>query len=152
MVRYEHSAAIHPHLEELHKCLDRSHSDVDLDPGVSVADRGQGQECDLGKFTHEDAEVKAGSEAFQSQYPRENGLGSVINGRKPNVFLFTVAMDVQMMLFLGFGFLMTFLKRFGYSALIFTMSLVVISVEWAILVFGFTQIDETNTIYVDWPL
>ena len=61
-------------------------------------------------------------------------------------------MDVQMMLFLGFGFLMTFLKRFGYSALIFTMSLVVISVEWAILVFGFTQIDETNTIYVDWPL
>ena len=61
-------------------------------------------------------------------------------------------MDVQMMLFLGFGFLMTFLKRFGYSALIFTMSLVVISVEWAILVFGFTHIDETNTIYVDWPL
>lgn len=61
-------------------------------------------------------------------------------------------MDVQMMLFLGFGFLMTFLKRFGYSALIFTMSLVVVSVEWAILVFGFVNIDETNTIFVDWPL
>ena len=37
---------------------------------------------------------------------------------------FLVAMDVQVMLFLGFGYLMTFLKRFGYSALVQTMFII----------------------------
>ena len=41
-----------------------------------------------------------------------------------------------MMLFLGFGFLMTFLRRFGYSALVQTMMVVAVSVELAVIVQG----------------
>ncbi len=44
--------------------------------------------------------------------------------------------DIQMMLFLGFGFLMTFLRRFGYSALVQTMMVVAVSVELAVIVQG----------------
>ena len=72
MVRYEHSAAIHPHAEELSRCLDLYKSggdEDDLDPGITIADTGRGQGCDVAKLTHEDAEVKAGSEALESQYP-----------------------------------------------------------------------------------
>ena len=58
----------------------------------------------------------------------------------PNkIFLsFSVILDIQVMLFVGFGFLMTFLRRFGYSAVCFTMLLIVFCVEYAILVKGFT--------------
>lgn len=35
------------------------------------------------------------------------------------------------MLFLGFGFLMTFLKRYGYSAIGLTMILCVFTTEWS---------------------
>ena len=51
---------------------------------------------------------------------------------------FSVILDIQVMLFVGFGFLMTFLRRFGYSAVCFTMLLIVFCVEYAILVKGFT--------------
>ena len=61
-------------------------------------------------------------------------------------------MDIQIMLFLGFGFLMTFLKRYGYSALVMVMAIVVISVEWGILCFGCLAMMESteNVIYLSW--
>ncbi len=51
-----------------------------------------------------------------------------------------------MMLFLGFGFLMTFLRRFGYSALVQTMLVIAISVELAVLLQGliFRGFDEES--------
>ena len=51
-------------------------------------------------------------------------------------------LDVHMMLFGGFGFLMTFLKRHGYSAVALTMMITVVVTEWAILVAGFIRIDS----------
>ena len=58
-------------------------------------------------------------------------------------------LDVHMMLVGGFGFLMTFLKRFGYSALGLTLVVVVFSTEWSILLWGFTTIDASFTIPLD---
>ncbi len=57
---------------------------------------------------------------------------------------FAVAEDIQMMLFLGFGFLMTFLRRFGYSALVQTMGVITVSVEMTVVVQGtvFRGLDE----------
>ncbi len=55
---------------------------------------------------------------------------------------------IQMMLFLGFGFLMTFLRRFGYSALVQTMVLVAVSVEWATIMQGATRIDDDGFVDV----
>jgi hypothetical protein len=37
------------------------------------------------------------------------------------VFVFPVIVDVQCMFFIGFGFLMTFMKRFGYTAVTLTL-------------------------------
>ena len=51
-------------------------------------------------------------------------------------------MDIYMMLLAGFGFLMTFLKRYGMSALGFTMIVTVIVTQFAIIVFGFARLDE----------
>lgn len=53
-------------------------------------------------------------------------------------------LDIHMMLLGGFGFLMTFLKRFGYSALGMTMIVVAIVTEWTILLFGFIEMAKEN--------
>ena len=47
-----------------------------------------------------------------------------------------------MMLVGGFGFLMTFLKRFGFSALGMTLMIVAIVTEWSILLWGFTEMEN----------
>ena len=47
-----------------------------------------------------------------------------------------------MMLLAGFGFLMTFLKRYGMSALGLTMIVTVIVTQFSIIVFGFARLDE----------
>ena len=47
------------------------------------------------------------------------------------------------MLFGGFGLLMTFLKRYGFSALSLTMMITVLVIEWSILLTGFLHIDDT---------
>ena len=67
------------------------------------------------------------------------------------IFLNLGIMDIQVMLFVGFGFLMTFLPRFGYSAVCFTMIITVVCVEWCILVTGFINMDSnTMEIPLSW--
>lgn len=43
------------------------------------------------------------------------------------------------MLFVGFGFIMTFLKRYGLEEVSLNLLCVVIALEWATLVIGFFQ-------------
>merc|ERR1711994_360790 len=45
--------------------------------------------------------------------------------------------DVHVMIFIGFGFLMTFLKKYGLAAVSLNMLLSVVCIEWSILVHGF---------------
>ena len=45
--------------------------------------------------------------------------------------------DVHVMVFIGFGFLMTFLRKYGYSAIGMTFLLGCIAFQWAILCRGF---------------
>jgi len=45
--------------------------------------------------------------------------------------------DVHVMIFIGFGFLMTFLKKYGLSAVSLNMLCSAVTIEWAILVNGF---------------
>ena len=53
------------------------------------------------------------------------------------------------MLFAGFGFLMTFLKNYGYSAICFTVMITVIITEFGILCFGISRFeDEDYTIRI----
>ena len=45
-------------------------------------------------------------------------------------------MDVHSMMFVGFGFLMTFLKRYGFSSISFNFLIAAYVLEWALLVRG----------------
>eukprot|EP01133_Synstelium_polycarpum_P009781 gene9781-11422_t len=47
--------------------------------------------------------------------------------------------DVNIMIFFGFGFLMTFLRRYGYSALGYTFLISAMVAQWSILVWGFYE-------------
>jgi ammonium transporter Rh len=47
--------------------------------------------------------------------------------------LYNMFMGVQCMMFFGFGYLMTFLKRYGLGAVGFTMLVTVISLEWGVI-------------------
>ncbi|GCB71145.1 rh50-like protein [Scyliorhinus torazame] len=50
--------------------------------------------------------------------------------------IFPVFQDVQVMIFVGFGLLMGFLKKYGYGGIAFNFMIAVFSVQWALLVQG----------------
>lgn len=45
--------------------------------------------------------------------------------------------DVHVMIFVGFGFLMTFLQRYGFSSVGFNFLIAAFSLQWATLMQGF---------------
>ena len=50
---------------------------------------------------------------------------------------FTVFQDVHVMIFIGFGFLMTFLKKYGLSAVSLNLICSALAIEVFTLVYGF---------------
>lgn len=46
------------------------------------------------------------------------------------------------MIFIGFGFLMTFLKRYGYSATGLNLFVAALCIQWAILMRGFFEMEH----------
>ncbi|CAO4379923.1 unnamed protein product [Caenorhabditis nigoni] len=50
--------------------------------------------------------------------------------------LYPLFQDTHVMIFIGFGFLMTFLKRYGFSAVSINMLLAVFTIQWGIIVRG----------------
>ncbi|KAK3086997.1 hypothetical protein FSP39_000149 [Pinctada imbricata] len=51
--------------------------------------------------------------------------------------MYPMFQDVHVMIFIGFGFLMTFLKRYGYSAVGINLLVAALAAQWAIIVRGF---------------
>ncbi|XGW05500.1 hypothetical protein V3C99_016113 [Haemonchus contortus] len=51
--------------------------------------------------------------------------------------LYPMFQDTHVMIFIGFGFLMTFLKRYGFSAVSVNLLLASFTIEWSIIVNGF---------------
>lgn len=57
-------------------------------------------------------------------------------------------MDVHTMMFIGFGFLMTFLKKYGYSSVGYNFLLAAYVLQWALLVRGWIHsIEEGSTTF-----
>ena len=57
----------------------------------------------------------------------------------------TVFQDVHVMIFVGFGFLMTFLRRYGYGSIGFNLLLAALVLQWGTLttgLFGFIEISD----------
>jgi ammonium transporter Rh len=52
-------------------------------------------------------------------------------------FFYPFFQDVHVMMFIGFGFLMTFLRRYSFSSVSFNFLVAAFVVEWAILVRGY---------------
>lgn len=52
--------------------------------------------------------------------------------------------DVHVMIFIGFGFLMTFLKRYGYSAVGVNLLLAAFVIQWALIIRGLIHCDVMN--------
>ena len=46
------------------------------------------------------------------------------------------------MIFIGFGFLMTFLKKYSYSAVGFNMMISAIGIQWSMLIYGWLHMSE----------
>ena len=52
----------------------------------------------------------------------------------------SVFQDVHVMIFIGIGFLMTFLKKYGLSAVSLNMLIAVVCLQWGLLVYGWTHL------------
>lgn len=63
--------------------------------------------------------------------------------------LILVFQDIHVMVFIGFGFLMTFLKRYAFSSLGFNFLLGAIMVQWSILCLGFYNLNEHQQIPIN---
>jgi len=67
---------------------------------------------------------------------------TVVNYNNPPVegdilFFYSFFQDVHVMMFIGFGFLMTFLRRYSFSSVSFNFLVAAFVLEWAILVRGY---------------
>ena len=57
--------------------------------------------------------------------------------------------DVHVMIFVGFGFLMTFLRRYGYSSIGFNLLLAALVLQWGTLTTGLFGFIETSDLRDD---
>ncbi|KAM6464189.1 ammonium transporter Rh type A [Liasis olivaceus] len=60
--------------------------------------------------------------------------------------LYPIFQDVHVMIFIGFGFLMTFLKKYGFSSIGINLLIAALGIQWGILLQGFWHM-QSNTIY-----
>ncbi|XP_057186311.1 ammonium transporter Rh type C-like 2 [Triplophysa rosa] len=76
-------------------------------------------------------------------YRNENNITSDIEN--DFYFRYPSFQDVHVMIFVGFGFLMTFLKRYGFGAVGFNFLIAAFGIQWALLVQGwFHSLDYTD--------
>ena len=62
--------------------------------------------------------------------------------------VFAVFQDVHVMIFIGFGFLMTFLKRYGFSSVGINMLVAAFVLQWGMLCGGLVH-HMGHTIHID---
>ncbi|CAJ0939730.1 unnamed protein product, partial [Mesorhabditis belari] len=65
--------------------------------------------------------------------PNKDGVDDPI----PVAKMYSMFQDTHVMIYIGFGFLMTFLRRYGFSALSINMLLAAFTIEYAVIVRGF---------------
>lgn len=57
---------------------------------------------------------------------------------------FTVFQNVHVMIFIGFGFLMTFLKKYGYSAVSVTFFIAALVLQWHMIFKNLIEMSSTH--------
>lgn len=77
------------------------------------------------------------------------GLSVARAGQYPHVPLRPAGFqDVHTMVFVGFGFLMVFLQRYGFSSVGFTFLLAAFALQWSTLIQGFLHSFYGGHIYI----
>ncbi|XP_032068378.1 ammonium transporter Rh type A [Thamnophis elegans] len=61
-----------------------------------------------------------------------------------NMGLYPIFQDVHVMIFIGFGFLMTFLKKYGFSSVSINFLIAALGLQWGILLQGFWHMVSNN--------
>uniref|UniRef100_T1PDH0 Ammonium Transporter n=1 Tax=Musca domestica TaxID=7370 RepID=T1PDH0_MUSDO len=81
--------------------------------------------------------VRYGKEASPiDKNPQDAGLNEQHESKYPHF------QDIQVMIFVGFGFLMTFLRKYGYSATGYTLFLASLVIQWSVLMKGFLKMED----------
>ncbi|KAM6085964.1 ammonium transporter Rh type A [Theristicus caerulescens] len=70
------------------------------------------------------------------------GIFVEYDNRDSSTTLYPLFQDVHVMIFVGFGFLMTFLKKYGFSSVGITMLIAAFGLQWGILMQGFWHMAE----------
>lgn len=86
---------------------------------------------------------------YKEYYSTDNGDGNGGGGRvyshKTQIAnQYSMFMDVHTMMFIGFGFLMSFLKRYGYGSVGFNFLIAAYVLEWSILIRGWLESSLLN--------
>jgi len=95
---------------------------------------------------HQDAGTAGGSAA---QVSTEHPHGKEKGAREKVAEFYPFFQDVHVMIFIGFGFLMTFLKRYGFSAVGLNLLIAALVIQWATLVGGWLMHFHHNTIHIN---
>ena len=92
---------------------------------------------------------------FQSRYDYQSGYKHQNDGdygkgsdhpHNMTLKIYPNFQDVHVMIFVGFGFLMTFLKKYGLSALSLNFMIGALCIQWQILVQGFFHLHYDNCV------
>lgn len=87
--------------------------------------------------THADA-AKHGDQAEINKTLASGGAYLVNNFEN----LYPMFQDIHAMIFVGFGFLMTFLKRYGFNAVGINMFIASLVIQWGMLIHGFFHMKD----------
>lgn len=63
------------------------------------------------------------------------------------LFFFPVFQDVHVMILVGFGFLMTFLKKYGFSSVGINLLIAALGLQWGTFIQGILH-NKGQTIYI----
>ncbi|XP_018427105.1 PREDICTED: ammonium transporter Rh type C [Nanorana parkeri] len=86
------------------------------------------------------------SDPLWKKYMQDKGISS--DNENDFYYRYPSFQDVHVMIFVGFGFLMTFLKLYGFGSVAFNFLLAAFGVQWAILMQGWFHTFEGGKIHV----
>ena len=69
-------------------------------------------------------------------YPYLTERIAIYQAADESMDVYSTYQDVHVMMLIGFGFLMTFLKKYGFSALSYNLLITVIGLQWGMLIFN----------------
>ena len=83
--------------------------------------------------------------ANQTRSSARSGGSAAVAQNGESEFYYPFFQDVHVMMFIGFGFLMTFLRRYSFSSVSFNFLVAAFVLEWALLIRGYSFDWDSHT-------